>query len=212
MMKKKLLAAFLSLFAPAAQAVPIDSLFAAAPESVLPLLDLGNRLDLLDLSNARMRAEVSNAYDGQTLLTEKTERHLRLQLTAASTWDLILLPERADTVLVVLRSFATPAVTSRLLFYTPQWKPLSRPVPACRPEDFYAPSGGADGNLREDLLSKLRPAHVEMLWDEQSGRLQLRLSTAGLTAEDRAAVAPLLRPLWHEWRDGRFQRVAQAEE
>lgn len=210
MMKKMLIAVAFLFAALGAQAAPIDSLFARAPESVLPLLDLGNRLDLLDLYNSKMRAEISNVYNGQTLLAEKTPRHLRLQLTAAGTFDLVLLPEREDTVLLVVRTFATPAVSSRLFFFTPQWKPLSKAMPDYKPTDFYVPADSTAGDEREDLLSKLRPQHIEMQWDASSSRLLLSLSTAALTADDRKAVAPYLRTLAYTWHEGRFRRVEPA--
>lgn len=187
-------------------AQPMDSLFASAPREVMPLLGRSDRLDLSDLYNAGQRAEVENLYGGTSLLEKKTERHLLLQPTPVSTWELVRLTAPADTVLLLLRTLRTPAATTDVSFYRTDWSPAGMTFAMPAAADFYLPGDTASADERRGLLDKLQPAHVCARWDEGRSLLILSLSTEALTADDRRDVAPFLRELPYEWRDGAFRR------
>ena len=187
-------------------AQPMDSLFASAPREVMPLLGRSDRLDLSDLYNAGQRAEVENLYGGTSRLEKKTERHLLLQPTPVSTWELVRLTAPADTVLLLLRTLRTPAATTDVAFYRTDWLPAGQTFPLPAAPDFYQPADTATADERRALLDKLQPAHVCARWDDGQARLVLSLSTDGLTADDRRDVALFLRELTYEWRDGAFRR------
>ena len=187
-------------------AQPMDSLFASAPREVMPLLGRSDRLDLSDLYNAGQRAEVENLYGGTSLLEKKTERHLLLQPTPVSTWELVRLTAPADTVLLLLRTLRTPAATTDVAFYRTDWSPAGMTFAMPAAADFYLPGDTASADERRGLLDKLQPAHVCARWDEGRSLLILSLSTEALTADDRRDVVPFLRELPYEWRDGAFRR------
>lgn len=187
-------------------AQPVDSLFASAPREVMPLLGRSDRLDLTDLYNAGQRAEVENLYGGTSVLEKKNGRHLLLRLTPVSSWELVCLPLPSDTVLVLLRTLRTPAATTDVSFYRTDWSPAGMTFAMPAAADFYLPGDTASADERRGLLDKLQPAHVCARWDEGRSLLILSLSTEALTADDRRDVAPFLRELPYEWRDGAFRR------
>lgn len=187
-------------------AQPMDSLFASAPREVMPLLGRSDRLDLSDLYNAGQRAEVENQYGGTSVLEKKSERHLLLQPTAVSSWELVRLMSPADTVLVLLRTVRTPAATTDVAFYRPDWSPAGQTFQMPAATDFYLPADTTAADGRRALLDKLQPARVCARWDDGRELLVVSLSTDGLTADDRRDVAPFLRELTYEWRDGAFRR------
>lgn len=76
----------------------LKSLFIAAPLQVLPLLDVGARMDLVDLYEAHLEARVSNKLGGQSTLTQLSDSLVNLQLTDVSDVELTL---GTDSVIVV---------------------------------------------------------------------------------------------------------------
>lgn len=207
MMKRtfSLLLLLLCILAPL-RAAPIDTVFADLPDSLMPLLERSDRLDLLDLYNSHMRAEVGNLYGGRSRLEAKSGRYVRLSPSAASTWELVRLPAGADTLSVVLRTVRTPAASTRLSAYGSDWSPVSLPFvrPALR--DFVGTADSVTADEREAVVAKLQPAHVELHWDDAAGQLVATLSTAALTADDHRTAAAFLHPLIYKWSDGAFRR------
>lgn len=80
------------MFTPLAQ-ITLAALFVAAPVSVMPLLDKGARLDLIDLAEANMEAQAGNRFGGVTRMTHLSDTLISLQLTEVSTMDIRLLPD-----------------------------------------------------------------------------------------------------------------------
>lgn len=66
------------------------TLFLAAPVSVMPLLTLSDRLDLIDLFEARMPAQVTNRFGGKTEMTMLSDSLITLRMTEATKLELRL--------------------------------------------------------------------------------------------------------------------------
>lgn len=82
-----ILCLFVSASAEAATAVPDDTLsmqrlFAAMPDSVLPLLSRNDRLDLVDYASAGARAAVRNRLGGESVLKQLDGVRAELILTS----------------------------------------------------------------------------------------------------------------------------------
>lgn len=94
--------------------------FIAAPISVLPILDVSARLDLIDYFEAGMPAKVENRYAGSTELTALSDSLVALRVTEATTMELRL---ATDSNIVVKRTYTLPegdVVTEKL--YDKEWK------------------------------------------------------------------------------------------
>ena len=163
----------------------IDSLFINAPQDVLPLLGHTERLDLLDLYDYRLKAEVENRLGGRSLLEHKDSCMLRL--------------------LICLNSVRAGGEMTRLTPYNLSWQPikLAFPKPDCK---HFLTAAPADSLTDADLsaLHVLLPAlPVAASWQE-GNRLQLRIDASALAADLRRAARLCLRPLTYEYRKGAF--------
>ncbi len=106
---------FLHVTAPA-QTTAVDTAFVCCDDSAIGILDINARLDMIDLSASQMAANVTNGFDGLSTLTIRTSDHLRIQLTAVSTWDIYRLTttegqERFLTIHCVTADGGEPTLT-----------------------------------------------------------------------------------------------------
>ena len=109
-------------------------LFASMPDSLMPVLSKNNRLDCIDFIEAGMQARVRNQMDGSSELTALDERFLSMQVSSASSVEMLLLP---DSTLCMVRTYAGPAKESTVEFYGTQWNRLSTKAEFPEVKDFF---------------------------------------------------------------------------
>ena len=183
----------------------IDSLFINAPQDVLPLLGHTERLDLLDLYDYRLKAEVENRLGGRSLLEHKDSCMLRLRVSDAESWEMHCVQGEGGALLICLNSVRAGGEMTRLSAYNLSWQPikLAFPKPDCK---HFLTAAPADSLTDADLsaLHALLPAlPVAASWQE-GNRLQLRIDASALAADLRRAARLCLRPLTYEYRKGVF--------
>lgn len=66
----------------------IEKIFFSAPLTILPLLNTGARMDMIDLHHAGQPAVVANSLGGESTLTQIDKQSLTIQLTESSSWEL----------------------------------------------------------------------------------------------------------------------------
>ena len=183
----------------------IDSLFINAPQDVLPLLGHTERLDLLDLYDYRLKAEVENRLGGRSLLEYKDSCMLRLRVSDAESWEMHCVQGEGGALLICLNSVRAGGEMTRLSAYNLSWQPikLAFPKPDCK---HFLTAAPADSLTDADLsaLHALLPAlPVAASWQE-GNRLQLRIDASALATDLRRAARLCLRPLTYEYRKGAF--------
>lgn len=183
----------------------IDSLFINAPQDVLPLLGQTERLDLLDLYDYRLKAEVENRLGGRSLLEYKDSCMLRLRVSDAESWEMHCVQGEGGALLICLNSVRAGGEMTRLSAYNLSWQPikLAFPKPDCK---HFLTAAPADSLTDADLstLHALLPAlPVAASWQE-GNRLQLRIDASALATDLRRAARLCLRPLTYEYRKGAF--------
>ena len=183
----------------------IDSLFINAPQDVLPLLGHTERLDLLDLYDYRLKAEVENRLGGRSLLEYKDSCMLRLRVSDAESWEMHCVQGEGGALLICLNSVRAGGEMTRLSAYNLSWQPikLAFPKPDCK---HFLTAAPADSLTDADLstLHALLPAlPVAASWQE-GNRLQLRIDASALATDLRRAARLCLRPLIYEYRKGAF--------
>ena len=161
----------------------IDSLFINAPQDVLPLLGLTERLDLLDLYDYRLKAEVENRLGGRSLLEHKDSCMLRLRVSDAESWEMHCVQGEGGALLICLNSVRAGGEMTRLSAYNLSWQPikLAFPKPDCK---HFLTAAPADSLTDADLSAfhALLPAlPVAASWQE-GNRLQLRIDASALSA------------------------------
>ena len=183
----------------------IDSLFINAPQDVLPLLGHTERLDLLDLYDYRLKAEVENRLGGRSLLEYKDSCMLRLRVSDAESWEMHCVQGEGGALLICLNSVRAGGEMTRLSAYNLSWQPikLAFPKPDCK---HFLTAAPADSLTDADLSAfhALLPAlPVAASWQE-GNRLQLRIDASALATDLRRAARLCLRPLIYEYRKGAF--------
>ena len=107
-------------------ALTLLSLFFSAPLSVIPLLDRGQRMDMVDLYEAGQSSQVGNRYGGVSELSVLTDSLLEIRLTEVSSLELRLLP---DTTLSIRHTVVTSdsVVHTQIRHFTPTFQVCSNP-------------------------------------------------------------------------------------
>lgn len=98
--------------------------FIDAPQHVFPLLDRNTRMDMVDYFNSSLPTSSTNLLDGKSRITAVTPSTVRIEMTGASDYDLILLPSGKDTLIAVITTVKSPAPDSRLDIYSSAWHQL----------------------------------------------------------------------------------------
>ncbi|MCM1028305.1 MAG: DUF3256 family protein [Pseudoflavonifractor sp.] len=125
--------------------------FVNIPDSIIPILDKSTRLDMVDYFHAGSDHSSRNNLYGNSRILDIKPDYIKVEMTGASTLQLVSLPVGSDTLTAVITTVMTPAPDSRLSLYRPDWSPL--PLKA-----FKAPSmkqwlvKGADMKKIDNLL------------------------------------------------------------
>ncbi|MBR1681945.1 MAG: DUF3256 family protein [Bacteroidaceae bacterium] len=184
----------------AAQAQPIAmrDVFAAMPDSILPMVTKNNRLDCIDFIENHMEARVRNKADEYVTLEALTADYARFRTSALAVLEMKLLPVSDSTaVLCLVTTIQTGEEgTSRRLedsqirFLASDWSPLPTPVPFERLADnpFLRMALSAD-----DLTLTLTP------------------QTALMTIEEREEMKEAPKAVVMRWNEGKFVEATTHE-
>ena len=103
--------------------------FAAAPDSVVPLLDLNTRLDMLDYYDCGSRTASTNMLEGKSRVTYRDSLTVRYELTERIKGQLSVIPmAKGDSLIIVITTLATPTPDSEIEIYTTRWQRPGKPV------------------------------------------------------------------------------------
>lgn len=103
--------------------------FAAAPDSVVPLLDLNTRLDMLDYYDCGSRTASTNMLEGKSRVTYRDSLTVRYELTERNKGQLSVIPmPKGDSLIIVITTLATPTPDSEIEIYTTRWQQPGKPV------------------------------------------------------------------------------------
>lgn len=220
-MKRFLLIIFLfPLFISGATAQPVmRDVFAAMPDSVLPLVTKNNRLDCIDFIENHMEAKVRNAFDEYVTLEALTADYARFRTSPVSVMEMKLLSLSDSVRVLCLVTTAETGDTvstirlcdSNIRFLREDWSELAADsaITFAMPDvDQFivgetADSVKTDFNQAVQSLRNLHPVRMALSADEPA--LTLTLQTALLSKEERRAVAGRLRPLVLHWVNGKFE-------
>lgn len=167
---KRYIILFGALLAVAAMGYAYDGvarLFTDESGELFNSLSLSARYELLNnFSKGETVEVVNNLRTTESRITQLTSDHMVVATSSARTVEMKLLPRaKGDTVLAVIETVATPVKDSRLTFYDMKWNPLEASKFIKMPEaaDFFLPS--VNKEKRDEMLSMLNFAMIEMAFD-----------------------------------------------
>lgn len=185
--------------------------FTNMPDSICPLLTAVNRADFIDFLESKMKAEVTNRFDGKSEMTALTSDYIHIRMTPQSTWEMKLLPLTDSTkVVCAVSTVCAPACDSHIRFYTTDWKelPAADFLPALPVTDDFIEAAPDSADIY-DYQDARRQADILFL------KASLSPTDAALTftfctpdyMEKEAAdrLKPFVRrPVVYTWKEGKF--------
>jgi hypothetical protein len=136
-----------------AQKLPAAAgIFTEAPDSIVPLLTRNTRLDMLDYFHSNIDRASSNIYDGSSQVVAEDSCQITIDMSEASDLQIARLVGKADDVIMVIETVATPARDSQVRFFNADWSPLKQ-SPLTVSIDMWL--GDADTDTRETILREL---------------------------------------------------------
>ena len=189
----------------------ICDVWQTVPDSIVPAIDRVRRLEMLDLVDYKVKAEVKNRLGSNSVIDTLTASYLHVTISASSEMAMTLLScESGDTVVCVVRTYKGPEPDSAIAFYTSQWKPLA---PACYmpfrslSESWQQLTARPDTISPErygELMSLVRVPLVGAVLAADGQHVDLSLSVPMLGIDDRPAVAAIAVTRRMTWNGQRF--------
>jgi len=219
-----------SFFISCAAAQPLmRDVFAAMPDSVLPMVTKNNRLDCIDFIENNMQARVRNKVDSYVTLEALTADYARFRTSDVSFMEMKLLP--LDTVpsdslgsgfvLCVVTTVESGEdgterriADSNIRFLNADWStlPADSPITTAsilqqRDGDAFFTVAPADSlrNAAAEARRSLTSFHpVQMTLAPEDLTLTLIMQTGYLATEERKAIKDCLRPVTMRWNGRNF--------
>lgn len=217
---------FLNSNAIAAQTPLMRDVFAAMPDSFLPMVSKNNRLDCIDFIENNMEAKVRNVADEYVTLEALTKDYARFRTSPAAVMEMKLLPLDSAFVLCIVTTAQTgePDTPRRLedsniRFRYADWSPLpdtiswqsfiTVPYVAAfftqETDESHAASTVFDNDAFQQALCSLADFHpVRFALSPDTPTLTATLQPAYLALEERKAIMPHLHSLTFQWNGSAF--------
>lgn len=209
-MKRFFLLLLMSSFIWQAKAQKMRDVFAHMPDTVLNLLTEYNRLDCIDFIENDREAKVRNRLDGFSILQRLTDNYLRLQLTASTQVEMKLLSGKDSLEYIVLaKTYAAPAKSSIVSFYTLDWqkRPASSFLKLPDFDSFWkqlSPTDKAEADTVSLLKKKMDLRLLVASLSENDESLTFTLQPANLEKEDSIRVSKRIEPVVYQWNRNQF--------
>lgn len=158
----------------------IRDVYAAAPDSVFPLLTGNNRLDQIDFRENNMKAEVKNKFEDHAELLVLSDRYLRLRLSGRHLVEMRLL---SDSTFCMVETFSAPAPDSRVRLFDTAWHELPQGIDRPSVDEFLGEDIDVDIRLALHALPLIKASLSE---DDDS--LTFELQTGELTRQQRMSL------------------------
>lgn len=124
-LKTNILALMLIALSATAQAQEIRSVWKSMPDSVVLAIDKVRRLEMLDLVDYKVKAEVNNRLGSHSVMDTITSNYLHIMVSKASELSMRLLPTTdGDTLVCMVYTYKSPKPESKISFYSLDWQQL----------------------------------------------------------------------------------------
>ena len=205
-MKKFIYILFLTfVFATQTNAQEMRTIFVEMPDSIIPLLTQSNRADCIDFIDAKMKARVTNRFDGHSELLQLTPDYLKMQLTGHTFLQMKLLPRSSgDTIICMINTVCAEARDSRIRFYTKEWQEIS-PATALFKKPMIKDFFTIDKSL-EKILQIADIYLVELTMSPTEATIQANYTMpAYMSRADSAFVTKSMHPIVYRWTGKAFE-------
>lgn len=184
----------------------VRQMWTAMPDSLCRYLNRNLRLELVELKEMGVKAEVKNLLEGNSQLDTLTADYLRVRPSKAMTMELRRLPAAKDSVYCLLTTWQGPAAYSVVDIYNSRWQRLSsQSFDKLLPPDFMHKPDTMTTARYEELLLVPDPCLVKASLSPKDNSLSLSLSLDLITKEERKEVEALLSERTLMWDGKKFK-------
>ncbi len=123
--RRNILALILVALSITTQAREIRSVWKSMPDSLVFTIDKVRRLEMLDLVDYKVKAEVDNRLGSHSVMDTITSNYLHIMVSKASELSMRLLPTaEGDTLVCMVYTYKAPKPESKISFYSLDWQQL----------------------------------------------------------------------------------------
>lgn len=123
--RRNILALILVALSITTQAREIRSVWKSMPDSLVFAIDKVRRLEMLDLVDYKVMAEVDNRLGSHSVMDTITSNYLHIMVSKASELSMRLLPTaEGDTLVCMVYTYKAPKPESKISFYSLDWQQL----------------------------------------------------------------------------------------
>ena len=123
--RRNILALILVALSITTQAREIRSAWKSMPDSLVFAIDKVRRLEMLDLVDYKVKAEVDNRLGSHSVMDTITSNYLHIMVSKASELSMRLLPTaEGDTLVCMVYTYKAPKPESKISFYSLDWQQL----------------------------------------------------------------------------------------
>lgn len=123
--RRNILALILVVLSITTQAREIRSVWKSMPDSLVFAIDKVRRLEMLDLVDYKVKAEVDNRLGSHSVMDTITSNYLHIMVSKASELSMRLLPTaEGDTLVCMVYTYKAPKPESKISFYSLDWQQL----------------------------------------------------------------------------------------
>lgn len=205
-MRNVLFLSLLILFSFNTYGQSIGKVFESMPNSLSYPLSQVNRLDMMDLYQSGVTAEITDMLNSKCTLENYSENYLQWK-SGNNRFELILLSMVNDSKMICLvRTICGPVCESEITFYSTSWKKISSDnlLTPAKVIDFVKESP----DDYSDLTKVLDISIMEYHWDPEKKSLIQQFNTPNyIAAEEKEKILPYLKsdPVELKWTGIRFE-------
>ena len=185
-----------------AQSVRMRDVFAAMPDSLMPLVTKNNRLDCIDFIENNMEAKARNRADEFVELKKLTEDYLLFETSPMSRVEMKLLTMDDSTqVVCMVRTYMAPGADSQVELFTAQWERVDKELAArfvtARPEveAFFAGRDQKDEAVRSAVLMLRDLPLMEARLSADAPTLTWTIGLGELPKDEKKAAQKIVQPI-----------------
>lgn len=176
------------------------------PDSIIPYLDKNRRIELVDFIDMKVKAEVKNLLDENTVMDTLTSVYTSVALNESSQLQMKLLPfAGGDSIICMVHTYKGPESESKVDFFSQDWKRLDNHVDLSQyvSSMIAKPDTMSQTNF-EMLKSKIYPAMIRAALSLNDNNLTLELTSPLLFKDEKVQLKPILLQRKLKWDGKRF--------
>ena len=190
------------------EAQTVREAFLDMPDDILLLQTANDRADFIDFTESGMKSVVKDKMDYPAELVVKKDNYLLLKTSSDFQMKVLPLNDSVNVICTVTTVYA-PAASSRINFYSSQWKELDG--------SSFLEMPGKEAFLKVDaeagdgfFLSDIDLYQIKLGQDDDKLEISVSISDY-VTEEEKEKLNQILvdKPLMYEWRDASFVRLKE---